>query len=294
MAGGPLLLLLHCGFGVANPADRSGVTTKPPILAMAEELLRDMQQSVEAEELHRRHYRHHEGEHMEEHHAHDHKHAEYDGHQHYMQGDGEEHRHIEHQHMHEDGTSHAHYLPIYDSIKNEQAEVLTQIERLYTEFQSRSEERRQAHEFPLVSLVENNPNSMTVMVSPKNFKPDTMIRLLYERVPTHRQPFVQHLDDPVIEYYPMIRDAQTYILSELPRGKYIVCGEAMDKNKSTIIQASCFETNVSRRSDNSLQNGVKAMIVIAFVVVAMVVVYAILYQVYKKTCSSRHNKPEKS
>ena len=90
----------------------SGVTTKPPILAMAEELLRDMQQSVEAEELHRqvgscytcgsrRHYRHHEGEHMEEHHAHDHKHAEYDGHQHYMQGDGEEHRHIEHQHMHE-------------------------------------------------------------------------------------------------------------------------------------------------------------------------------------------------
>ena len=69
----------------------------------------------------------------------------------------------------------------------------------------------------------------------------------------------------------------------------------MDKNKSTIIQASCFETNVSRRSDNSessgsllaltsitlpgLQNGVKAMIVIAFVVGAMGVVYAILYQV---------------
>jgi len=305
MAGGPLLLLLHCGFGVANPADRSGATSKPPILAMAEELLRDMQQSVEAEELHRqggscytcgsrRHYRHHEGEQLEEHHAHDHEHAEYDGHQHHLQEDGEEHRHIQHQHMHEDGTSHAHFLPIYDSIKNEQAEVLTQIERLYTEFQSRSEERRQAHEFPLVSLVENNPNSMTVMVSPKNFKPDTMIRLLYERVPTHRQPFVQHLDDPVIEYYPMIRDAQTYILSELPRGKYIVCGEAMDRNESTIIQASCFEANINRRNDNSLQNGVKAMIVIAFVVVAMVVVYAILYQVYKKTCSSRHTKQEES
>ena len=70
-----------------------------------------------------------------------------------------------------------------------------------------------------------------------------------------------------------------------------------------------------------LQNGVKAMIVIAFVVVALVVVYAILYQVvaiiricffdiiwekrlslhellekksqvYKKTCSSRHIRKE--
>ena len=63
------------------------------------------------------------------------------------------------------------------------------------------------------------------------------------------------------------------------------------------MQASCFETKISRRDDNSeflipkrmnqlvmkklagLQNGVKAMIVIAFVVVALVVVYAILYQV---------------
>jgi len=125
---------------------------------------------------------------------------------------------------------------------------------------------------------------MTVMVSPKKFRPDIMIRLLYERVPIHRKPCVQHLDDPVIEYYPMIREAQTYTLAELPRGKYIVCGEAMTKG-GDIMQASCFETKISRRDDNSLQNGVKAMIVIAFVVVALVVVYAILYQVRSPSLS---------
>jgi len=239
--------------------------------------------------------------------THGHQHEEYDGHrhtkvdhqvdhrlqqhhhedQHQHQQEEVNHQHIEHQHEHKDGTKHAHLLPIYDSIKNEQADVLTQIERLYSEFQSHSAERARTHEFPLVSLVESSPNSMTVMVSPKKFRPDIMIRLLYERVPIHRKPCVQHLDDPVIEYYPMIREAQTYTLAELPRGKYIVCGEAMSKD-GDIMQASCFETKISRRDDNSLQNGVKAMIVIAFVVVALVVVYAILYQVYKKTCSSRH------
>lgn len=92
-----------------------------------------------------------------------------------------------------------------------QADVLTQIERLYSEFQSHSAERARTHEFPLVpflkifslllfslrvitmfgnhfpfmlplttdqsqvSLVESSPNSMTVMVSPKKFRPDIMV-----------------------------------------------------------------------------------------------------------------------
>ena len=89
--------------------------------------------------------------------------------------------------------------------------MLTQIERLYSEFQSHSAERARTHEFPLVpffnifslllfllrvitmfgnpfpfmlpattnqsqvSLVESSPNSMTVMVSPKKFRPDIMV-----------------------------------------------------------------------------------------------------------------------
>ena len=122
----------------------------------------------------------------------------------------------------------------------------------------------------------------------------------------------------------MCRDAQTYTLAELPRGKsrgrdcrkrlhwrqvdcggadltagkYIVCGEAMQEDSGQMIQSSCFETQINRKDDNSeyllcpfpgvilidhppgLQNGVKAMIVIAFVIVALVVIYAILYQVW--------------
>lgn len=235
---------------------------------------------------------HHSTDHEHGHtHEHDHQHEHQPEHEHLQQ---QFHRHMEHEHQHEDGSIHAHLLPIYDSIKNEQVDVLTQIERLYSEFQSHSAEHTRKHEFPLVSLVESNPNSMTVMVSPRHFRPDIMIRLLYERVPAKRKPCVQHLDDPVVEYYPMIRDAQTYTLAELPRGKYIVCGEAMQEDSGEMIQSSCFETQISRKDDNSLQNGVKAMIVIAFVIVALVIIYAILYQVFKKTCSTQHKKEEKS
>ena len=52
-------------------------------------------------------------------------------------------------------------------------------------------------------------------------------RLMYERVPLTKGPFMLHLDDPVIEVIPMVRLGQSHTLSELPMGKYIVCGEAM-------------------------------------------------------------------
>ena len=71
----------------------------------------------------------------------------------------------------------------------------------------------------------------------------------------------------------------------------------MQEDSGEMIQSSCFETQINRKDDNSeyllcpcsaeilndhppgLQNGVKAMIVIAFVIVALVIIYAILYQV---------------
>ena len=57
-----------------------------------------------------------------------------------------------------------------------------------------------------------------------------------------------HLDDPVIEFIPLIRRTQTYTLSELPMGKYIVCGEAMFSGE--VYQASCFETKIERLDSN--------------------------------------------
>jgi len=293
-----LLLLTFCRWTSLAPTPTSpeAETGDTAIAQLAGELIRELElpKVDQAEHYADGHlHQHNEG------YSHEHHHQTYDGHRHVEQlhqhdggvqhAHGENHRHVKHQHQHDDGSIHDHLLPIYDSIRNEQADILTQIERLYSAYQSHSSQS-EGHEYPLVRLVASNPNSMTLMVSPKVFQPDVMIRLLYERVPMNRKPCVQHLDDPVVEYHPMIRDTQTYTLSDLPRGKYIVCGEAMDQDDGEIVQASCLETQIERRHENRLQEGVQAMIIIAFLVVALVVLYAVLYQVYKKKCASSSNR----
>ena len=62
------------------------------------------------------------------------------------------------------------------------------------------------------------------------------------------------------------------------RGKYIVCGEAMDHSED-VFQESCFETKIHREETEDLQIGVKAIIVIAITIVIFVVIYNIIYQV---------------
>ena len=89
---------------------------------------------------------------------------------------------------------------------------------------------------PLLTLMETRPHMMVLMVKVKVLKPETMIRLLYERVPLNKQPLLQHLDDPVIEYIHLDFSPLSYHLSDLPMGKYIVCGEAMVKGD--VYQAS--------------------------------------------------------
>ena len=54
---------------------------------------------------------------------------------------------------------------------------------------------------PLLTLMETRPHSMDLMVKVKSLKPETMVRLLYERVPRIKQPYLHHLDDPVIEIF---------------------------------------------------------------------------------------------
>ena len=89
---------------------------------------------------------------------------------------------------------------------------------------------------PLLTLMETRPHMMELMVKVKVLQPETMIRLLYERVPLNKQPLLQHLDDPVIEYIHLDFSPLSYHLSDLPMGKYIVCGEAMVKGD--VYQAS--------------------------------------------------------
>ena len=77
------------------------------------------------------------------------------------------------------------------------------------------------------------------------------LHLQYERVPQHRQPAMQHLADPVEEYIPLIRTSQTFTITDLPRGKYIVCGEAMDK-MGKVYQEGCLETRISQKEKKGM------------------------------------------
>jgi len=110
-----------------------------------------------------------------------------------------------------------------------------------------------------------------------------MILLLYERVPAKRHPENQHFDDPVVQYFPLNREFQTHTITDLPRGMYILCGEAMMASGSgQILEASCLQAEIVKKSEHKLQNGVQVMIFVAFIIVALVVIYAILFQVRKK------------
>ena len=102
---------------------------------------------------------------------------------------------------------------------------------------------------PLLKVLGTAPHSMSLLIKPLEYQPGTMIRLLYERVPLNKGPFMLHLDDPVIEYIPLPVEEQTHTLAELPMGKYIVCGEAMARGE--VYQASCFQTNIRRLDNNS-------------------------------------------
>ena len=69
-------------------------------------------------------------------------------------------------------------VSVYESIRDEKEAILTKIERLYNAFKSQAHQHEHLHEFPLVSIVETEPHSMTIMVKPKQLKPDTMVACL--------------------------------------------------------------------------------------------------------------------
>jgi len=104
------------------------------------------------------------------------------------------------------------YESVYDSIRDEIPELLTQVERKY-----KTHIQHQHGESPLLSLVTREPHTMTIMMKPMKMEPNTKIRLLYERVPAHRKPNITHLDRPVMDFVPIIRNSQTYVIDNLPR-----------------------------------------------------------------------------
>lgn len=43
-----------------------------------------------------------------------------------------------------------------------------------------------------------------------------------------------------------------FTISDLPKGKYIVCGEAMTLDEEKIIQSNCFETMIDKNNNLGL------------------------------------------
>ena len=70
-------------------------------------------------------------------------------------------------------------ISIYESIRDENQDILTKIEKLYTAFKSHEHHHGHLPDIPLVSIVEQEPHTMTIMLKPKEVKPDTMVSLSY-------------------------------------------------------------------------------------------------------------------
>ena len=105
---------------------------------------------------------------------------------------------------------------------------------------------------PLVTLKTTAPHSMVLIIKLFNPQPDTMIRLLYERVPKNKAPLMLHLDDPVTEILKLREEEMIHQLDDLPMGKYIVCGEA--RIGTEVYQTNCFETRIERLDSDSKQD----------------------------------------
>ena len=66
---------------------------------------------------------------------------------------------------------------IYESIRDENQDILTKIEKLYSAFKSHEHHHGHRPDLPLVSMVEQEPHSMTIRLKPREVMPDTMVRV---------------------------------------------------------------------------------------------------------------------
>ena len=66
-------------------------------------------------------------------------------------------------------------VSVYESIRDENQDILTKIEKLYSAFRSHEHHHGHLPDLPLLSIVEQEPHSMTIRVKPREVMPDTMV-----------------------------------------------------------------------------------------------------------------------
>ena len=67
-------------------------------------------------------------------------------------------------------------ISVYERLEKEDESILTEIEKLYTAFMHHEHDHDHLHQVPLLSISEQEPHSMTIMVQPEQIQPDTMVR----------------------------------------------------------------------------------------------------------------------
>ena len=108
----------------------------------------------------------------------------------YSDGSETEHSQLSEDHMHIDTDNEIKVLlaageeyeddddvSIYDSIRDENRDILTKIEKLYSAFKSHEHHHGHQPDLPLVSMLEQEPHSMTIRLKPREVMPDTMVRV---------------------------------------------------------------------------------------------------------------------
>ena len=64
---------------------------------------------------------------------------------------------------------------VYESIRDENHDILTKIEKLYTAFKSHEHYSGHLPDIPLLSIARKEPHKMIIMVKPKEVQPDTLV-----------------------------------------------------------------------------------------------------------------------
>jgi len=141
---------------------------------------------------------------------------------------------------------------------------------------------------PLISLMGIKPNSMRLLVKPKTLDINSKVRLMYKRVPRNKAAHRKHLDDPIIEIVPLYRYEQEHFIHDLPRGKYIVCGD--HSILDVVVEHNCFETIIDRLDNNELQGGVVCIIALAILVFLSCNCYAVYHRCIRTQEEEEHIK----
>ena len=99
----------------------------------------------------------------------------------------------------------------------------------------------------LVSVTDSQPYMVTLLFQfADSDSAQLEMRLLYERVPHHYTPDLGKLDNPIVKYIQVFNTSLDvkYTISDLPKGKYIMCAQIM--NNGQVFRSECIDFIIER------------------------------------------------